>query len=251
MNTIRFKNIAKIMLIPGRADGAEGMFVFDTGAMQTSLNRKYFPDFEGKTAEVAIFDSSMAEAAAAEVTLREFSVGSVAAHDFPAMLFDMSYVENALRAVDSEVCIYGSVGMDFFGGAPILIDYERSEITVDPDIDVSGAEKIPLNVGALPVFSVEIGGEPHNFVLDTGANTCLMSGELADKITVSPIEDSPGVYTVQKILVGSHEYRNVEAVFTDISRIRAKFAADGVIGGQILSGQRSVIDFKNGALYLF
>ena len=238
MNTIRFKNIAKIMLIPGRADGAEGMFVFDTGAMQTSLNRKYFPDFEGKTAEVAIFDSSMAEAAAA-------------AHDFPAMLFDMSYVENALRAVDSEVCIYGSVGMDFFGGAPILIDYERSEITVDPDIDVSGAEKIPLNVGALPVFSVEIGGEPHNFVLDTGANTCLMSGELADKITVSPIEDSPGVYTVQKILVGSHEYRNVEAVFTDISRIRAKFAADGVIGGQILSGQRSVIDFKNGALYLF
>lgn len=105
--------------------------------------------------------------------------------------------------------------------------------------------------GALPVISLKIADEPYKFVLDTGANTCLLSSELVDKVTVSPLQDSPGVYVIPKIKVGTHEYRDVNAVFTDISHIRAKVDADGVIGSQILSEQRSLLDFANNALYLF
>lgn len=132
-----------------------------------------------------------------------------------------------------------------------MLDYGHSEVIVDPAIDLSNAEKIPLFSGALPVISMEISGELHKFVLDTGANTCLLSADLADKIAVTPLQDSPGVYVIPKIKVGTHEYRDVNAVFTDISQIRAKVSADGIIGSQILSEQLSLLDIANDALYMF
>ena len=251
MEIIHFKNVENILLVSGCADGVKGLFAFDTGAMQTALNKKYFSDFDGKNAEVAIFDSSEAVAAAAQVRIREFSVGNIVAHDVTALLLDMSYVEDELRKVDPSVAFYGSVNMDIFGNSPILLDYERSEITVEPDIDKSEAEKIPIYAGALPVITLKIGGEEHKFVLDTGANTCLLSSDLADKIFVKPSEEAEGLYVIPKIDVGSREYNDIEAVFTDISHIRAAVETDGVIGGQILSKQRSVIDIAGGALYLF
>ena len=251
METIPFKNVAGLILIRGKVDGVEGLFVLDTGAMQTSLNRKYFLDFDGAHAEVAVFDQTMSETAAAEITLREIAVGSLSARDLQAILIDMSYVENSLRAVDPEVCFYGSIGPDFFGNCQIFLDYEHSEVTFDPDLDLSAAEKIPLSSGAFSVISVKISGEMHKFVLDTGANTCILSADLADKIAVAPLEDASGVCVIPKIKVGAHEYRDVNAVFTDISRIRSKVDADGIIGSQILSEQPSLIDLSNSALYLF
>lgn len=44
MQTIAFRLIKGIMLIPATADGQEGYFAFDTGAMQTAVNRAYFPE---------------------------------------------------------------------------------------------------------------------------------------------------------------------------------------------------------------
>lgn len=113
MEIIHFKNVAGLMLVQGSADGVGGLFVFDTGAMQTSLNKKYFSGFVGKRAEVAVFDKSMSDAVASEIKLREFAVGNITAHGLPAMIIDMSYVEDSLRMVDSDICFYGSVGMDF------------------------------------------------------------------------------------------------------------------------------------------
>ncbi len=251
MERIKFKNVAGIMLIPARADGVDGWFALDTGAMQTSLNRVYFPDIEGSAAEVAVFDSGMSVAKASSVTIREFTVGGRTLNDLPVILTDMTYVEKSLRAVEPEICFYGSVGVDSFGERPFLIDYESSEITVEPNIDVSRADRIPLCRGAFTVIEVEISGKSRRFVFDTGANTCLISAELLDETEAVPA-DEQGIYTIPRITVGSHEYRDVTAVFSDISRIRGKTeGVDGLIGSQILSKQPSLVDLKGGALYLF
>ena len=248
---IKFNPLAGLVLVKGQADGVEGLFAFDTGAMQTTLNKKYFPGFEGKRAKVAVFDKTMSDAAAAEILLGEFEVGGISAYGFPVMLIDMSYVEDALRAVDPEVCFYGSVGLDFFGKVPILLDYSRCEMTVDPDVSTDGAEKIPLCIGAFPVISVCLADGAHRFVLDTGANTCLLSAELCEKTDASPLEDAPGVYVLPKITVGTRDFHDINAAFADISQIRAKADVDGVIGGQILSQQPSLMDLSAGTLYLF
>ncbi len=248
---IRFNPLAGLVLVMGRADGVEGLFAFDTGAMQTSLNKKYFSGFEGKSAEVAVFDKSMSDTAAAETVLGEFAVGDIAAHGLPALLIDMSYVEDALRAVDPDVRFYGSVGLDFFGMTPILLDYGRCEMTVNPTVSTEGAEKIPMQIGAFPVITVELADGAHKFVLDTGANTCLLSADLSEKTDASPLKGAPGVYVLPKIKVGTRSFCDINAAFTDISQIRAKADVDGVIGGQILSQQPSLLDLSAGALYLF
>lgn len=251
MEVMEFKNVAGIVLLPARADGVEGYFVFDTGAMQTSLNSGYFPDLEGVDREVALFNGEMDVHGATETTLRELNLGSFTARDLKVLRMDVAYVENSLKTVEPDVRLLGSVGLEVFGDAPILLDYANSRLTLSPEIDTREAEKIELSREALPVITAELAGEPHRFVLDTGANTCLLSGELSEKVPAAPLQDTPGVYVVPEIRVGTRAYKDFNAVFTDISHIRSRVDVDGVIGCQILSPQLSLLDPANGALWLF
>lgn len=251
MRDITFKNLAGIILISARVNGIEGWVAFDTGAMQTALNKNYFLEFEGEAKKIARFDGEVATTGAMETHLREFSLDGITLDDLPVLLMDMAYVENSLRTLESELHFLGSVGIEVARKVPVLVDYERSTVTLDPVIDTKDAEKIPLSMEALPIIILELAGEPHRFVLDTGANTCLLSSELSGKINVSPVSESPGIYTIPLIKVGGREYADVSAVFTDLSHIQSRVNVDGVIGYQIISKQLSLLDFPNGALYLF
>ncbi len=251
MRKITFKNLAGIILISARINGIEGWVAFDTGAMQTALNKHYFLELGGETKEIAKFDGEVVTAGAMETHLREFSFDSITVNDLPVLLMDMAYVENSLRTFEPELRFLGSVGIEAVEKAPVLLDYERSTITLNPDIDTNDAEMFPLSMEALPVITLELAGEPHRFVLDTGANTCLLSSELLGKIETFPVPNSPEVCTIPLIKVGGREYANVAAVFSDLSHIQNRVDVDGVIGCQILSKQLSLLDFLNGALYLF
>lgn len=251
MREIAFKNLAGIILMSARIDGAEGWVAFDTGAMQTALNKNYFLELGGKTTEVARFDGEVATAGAVETHLHELSLDGITVNDLPVLLMDMAYVENSLRTIELELRFLGSVGIEAVGKAPVLVDYARSVITIDPDIDTNDMESLPLSMETLPVITLEIAGEPHRFVLDTGANTCLLSRELSGKIETSPVPNSPGLCTIPLIKAGEREYFDVTAAFTDLSHIQKRVDVDGVIGYQIVSKQLSLLDFSNGTLYLF
>ena len=47
MLKIPYKLVAGIMLIPVTANEKEGFFAFDTGAMQTAVNKAHFPEMQG------------------------------------------------------------------------------------------------------------------------------------------------------------------------------------------------------------
>lgn len=251
MKDITFKNLAGIILISARVNGIEGWVAFDTGAMQTALNKNYFLELEGEAIKIARFDGEVATTGAMETHLREFSLDGIMVDDLPVLLMDMAYVENSLRTLEPELRFLGSVGIEVVRKVPVLVDYERSTVTFDPVIDTNDAEKLPLSMEALPVITLELAGEPHRFVLDTGANTCLLSSELSGKIEVSPVPESPGLCTLPLIKAGGREYADVSAIFTDLSHIQSRVSVDGVIGYQVISKQLSLLDFPNGALYLF
>lgn len=251
MKSIAFKNVAGIILLPAQADGIEGWFAFDTGAMQTTVNSAYFSNLAGKAKEVAVFNEGMAINAASEARLRELTFGPITVNDLSVICMDASYVENSLRTFEPDIRLLGSIGMEALGDVPVLLDYQRSVLTVAPAVSTEGAEKLPLSREALPVVALTISGETHRFVLDTGANTCLLSGDLADKVDATPLADSPGVYVLPEITAGTRKYQNINAVFTDISQIRERVQVDGVIGSQILSAQLSLLDFPHSALWLF
>lgn len=251
MREITFKNLAGIILIPARINGIEGWVALDTGAMQTALNKNYFLGLGGKTTEVARFDGEVATAGAMETHLHEFSLDGITINGLTVLLMDMSYVENNLRTIEPELRFLGSAGIEVFGKVPVLVDYRRFMVTLDPNIPINGMERLPLSMEALPVITLEIAGEPYRFVLDTGANTCLLSDKLSKKIETSPVPNSPGVCTIPLVKAGEREYIDVTAVFTNLSHIQKRVDVDGVIGYQIISKQLSLLDFPNGVLYLF
>lgn len=247
---IGFKNLAGIVLLPAVVCGREGWMAFDTGAMETALNKNHFSELEGDSREIAKFDGQVGISGAEETRLHELTVGEITLQELPVLLMDMDYVEKSLRTLEPELCFLGSVGIDAIGRVPVLLDYERSAVTLSPETDTSGADIVPLSMEALPVITLELGGETRRFVLDTGANTCLLSAELSEAFPVTPAEDAPGVYTIPPVRLGGRTYDGVAAVFTDIGRIKERVEVDGVIGYHILSKQPSLLDFQKGELCL-
>lgn len=200
---------------------------------------------------IAKFDGEMAMTKAIETRLYEMSVGGIKVQDPPVLLMDMEYVEKNLRTIEPNLRFLGSVGIELIRNITALVDYVNSPITLDPTIDTSEAEKIPISMKALPVMTLELAKEQRRFVLDTGANTCLLSDKLTGQIEVSPMGDSSEIHTIPMIKTGRHEYADVSAVFTDLSHIQSHVNIDGVIGSQIISKQLSLFDFPKSTIYLF
>lgn len=115
MRDIAFKNLAGIILIPAQVNGIEGWVAFDSGAMQTVLNKNYFFELEGKAIKIAKFDGEVATISAMEAHLCEFSLDGITLDDLPVLLADMAYVENSLRTLDPEFRFLGSIGIEVVG----------------------------------------------------------------------------------------------------------------------------------------
>ena len=247
---IDFKLLNGIILVPAAVNDEQGYLIFDTGAMKTGLHRKYFSDMQGKELEIAKFSGEMASDTATEVTIRSLSFSGVTLTDQNAMLMDLSYVEDSLKGFDNSLRLLGTMGIDIIRDFSVMIDYGENKITLNSPCRFSKSTCVPLQMEALPVVEAEIDGEQYSFVLDTGANTCLLGTALQGRVPVQPVEDSPNVFKISSVSLQSRLYSDVLSVFTDISAIQSKVSVDGVIGYHILSPQRSYFDFSNRKLYL-
>lgn len=142
------------------------------------------------------------------------------------------------------------MGIDVIRNFSVMMDYGERRITLNP---LGGFDKytcVPLQMELLPTVELEIGGEQYRFVLDTGANTCLLGTALRDRLSVQPVDGAPNVFQISSVSLQDRPYSGVVSVFTDISAIQSKVSVDGVIGYQILSPQRTYFDFSNQRLYL-
>lgn len=247
---IDFTLVNGIVLIPAVINDEQGQLIFDTGAMRTALHKKYFSDIQGKALEIAKFSGEMESDTATETTVHSLSFSGVTIADHRAMLMDLSYVEGSLTAFDPSVRLLGTMGIDILRNFSVLMDYGKNKITLNSSCGFDTYTCIPLQMEALPVVGLEIGGEPYSFVLDTGANTCLLGTALQDRLSVQPVDGAPNVFRIPSVTLRDRSYSGVVSVFTDISAIRSKVSVDGVIGYQILSPQRSYFDFSHEKLYL-
>ena len=247
---INFKLLNGIVLVEAAINNEQGYLIFDTGAMKTGLHRKYFSDIKGKELEIAKFSGEMASDTATEVTVHNISFSEVILTDQKAMLMDLSYVEDSLKAFDPSLRLLGTMGIDIIRNFNVIMDYGKNKITLNPLQGFDKSTCVPLQMEALPVVGIEIDGEMYNFVLDTGANTCLLGIALQGRVPVQPVEDAPNVFKISSVYLQNRPYRDVLSVFTDISAIQNKASVEGVIGYCILSAQRSYFDFSNKKLYL-
>ena len=251
MQTIVFRLIKGIMLIPATADGQEGYFAFDTGAMQTAVNRDYFPELQGERIEIAKFTEGVKKTNAEEGMLTTLNVAGIAREQLPVLLMDLMYVEKELKTVDPEIRFLGTMGIDVIQAYNVLLDYEKQEIVLDPEqTDFASQRVAPMRLEKLPIIPVEMNGETMDFVLDTGASVCLLGERFRTMPGLTPVPDMPNVMMLPALTVAGKPYAQLMAVLSNIAPIQQKVPVEGVIGYQVLSPQRSLLDFRGQRLLL-
>lgn len=250
MIKVPFKLVNGILLIPAAANEEEGFFAFDTGAMQTAVNQAYFPEMQGEHIDIAKFSEGVKKSAAEEGNLKHLRFSDIERSDMSVLIMDFAYVENALKVAVPDLKFLGTLGIDVIRDYTVLLDYKAGEIILDPEHGFENQTAIPMRDEKLPVIEVEAANRTCDFVLDTGANTCLLGQSFRDDPLLIPVSETPKIVTVPAVRVGENEYRSVTAVISDISAIQRKVPVEGVIGYQVLSPQRSILDFRNNRLIM-
>ena len=250
MIRIPYKLVNGIMLIPVTANDKEGFFAFDTGAMQTAVNKEYFPELHGEQIDIAKFSEGVKKSSADKGVLNALRFSDIALSDMPVLIMDLMYAETALKTLMPDLKMLGTLGIDVIGDHTVLLDYNAAEIVLDPEQGFEDQVTIPMRSENLPIIEVEAADKTCDFVLDTGANTCLLGQSFQNDPQLTPVSEAPNIVTIPVVRVGGNEYKNITAAISDISAIRKRVPVEGVIGYQILSPQRSVLDFKNGCLIM-
>ncbi len=247
---VPYKLVAGILLIPATANGKEGFFAFDTGAMQTAVNNAYFPEMQGKHIEIAKFSEGVKKNSADEGILDTLRFSNIERSNMPVLIMNLMYVEKALKTTMQDVKFLGTLGIDVIRNYTVLLDYEATEIILDPEYGFENQMTIPMRYEKLPVIEVEVANRTCDFVLDTGANTCLLGQSFQNDPQLIPVSSTSNIVTVPVVRVGENEYESITAAISDISAIKNKVPVEGVIGYQVLSPQRSILDFKNHQLIM-
>lgn len=167
------------------------------------------------------------------------------------LLMDLMYVEKELKTVDPEIRFLGTMGIDVIRDYTVLLDYEKQEIVLDPEqTDFASQRVAPMRLEKLPIIPVEMNGETMDFVLDTGASVCLLGERFRTMPGLTPVPDMPNVMMLPALTVAGKPYAQLMAVLSDITPIQQKVPVEGVIGYQVLSPQRSLLDFRGQRLLL-
>lgn len=250
MVKIPYKLVNGIMLIPVTANGKEGFFAFDTGAMQTAVNKAHFPEMQGERINIAKFSEGVKKSDADKGILNTLRFSEIERSNMSVLIMDLTHVESALKAVVPDLKFLGTLGIDVIKNYTVLLDYTAAEIILDPEHGFENQLVIPMRYENLPIIEVEAANRTCDFVLDTGANTCLLGQSFQNDPQLIPVSKTPGLVTIPVVRVGEKEYKKITAVISNISAIQKRAPVEGVIGYQVLSPQRSILDFKNHQLIM-
>lgn len=250
MIKIPYKLVGGIILISVTVDGQKGFFAFDSGAMQTAINKAHFPEMHGKQVNIAKFSKEVKENTAEEVILGTLCFSEIELSNVTVVIMDLMYVENALKAAMPDIKFLGTLGIDIIKNYTVMLDYYTNEIILDPERGFENQMSITMRFENLPIIEIEVANRMCNFVLDTGASVCLLSKSFQDAQQLISESKTSNIFTVPVIRVGENEYKNITAIISDIGAIKKKVPVEGVIGYQILSPQRTILDFNNNLLIM-
>ena len=240
---LKFECINGIILLPVTINDIEGFVAFDTGAMHTCLNKKYFDNLGTNNVKISKFDEKVMQEDASRL-ICNIKCFEWELSDYQALLIDMSYVENPLNIIKKDIRFLGTLGIDIISEHNISIDYNNKYIMLDSQRP-NGLTYFNIGKSALPVIDVFVNGYKCKLVLDTGANTCLIDNKLQLKGIVMK-NDKIG--QIDKILALGNTYNDITCVLSNIDNIKSVIDVSGVIGYQILSNHFCYIDFNEGVI---
>lgn len=235
---IPFELVDGIVLIEVTIDGQKGHMAFDTGAMATCINKHYFSDHQGEEKEIRKFDENL-KASSVVKGRSTISFGDITLEQIKTLSVDFDYVEAPLRETKPDLTFLGTLGIDVLGQSNFKIDYQNHLVDFNVQVESKSVQvEFPMVVNRLPLVSIELEGKEYSFVLDTGANTCVVD----PKILSHQSEDET---ILPHMIWSQRDYYDIEAVVSDLSHLRQKVEAYGIIGYQVLKDYSWYFDFQN------
>ena len=158
-------NAGKLPVVLARVNGREGVFLVDTGAMVTAIDRG-FADRAGLTDRLRQAGARInGKGDGVEFArIRDLKLGDTAFANFHALLIDLSGLENGLGAQPA-----GILGANVLLTAPITLDYAKGELRLGGDTP-AGTIALPARFKqGSPMILAEIDGRPMELLIDTGA----------------------------------------------------------------------------------
>jgi predicted aspartyl protease len=272
MSTVPFRLVGgqnPLILVPVHVDDkGPYAFILDTGASHCLLSKELAeilgvrPEIEGQ----AMGAGGPVKLAFAHVA--SMAVGATRQCNVQVAITDeLKRIGTAIRSrVD------GDLGFEFLKDFSLTIDYRAGALgfasRLEADHGGPAAHSIPFKLAAAhkPLILVQVmvnDQGPFQFALDTGASRTMLSSELAGKLAIETIEDSPvtGGGGQIKILAGKVRSLSVgEAIVRDHAIGVGEFLAmlsqtagaklDGIVGYNSLNQFRVTIDYPRRTLSL-
>ncbi len=266
---IPIKLVGKMILVQATIDGIEGNFILDTGIRNVVLNSKYFKgspidrQFHGINGEVGEM-----QAAYFQVELASFRWKGIYAEIIP-----LQHLES-LKGKP----IHGLIGGHIFRNYALWLDYAGQEMWLEKTPEswatsffssdnpsMIEAQQFKYKGGS-PCISINIGGSPFMFSLDTGAETNILDTRF--KAALSPyynIDSQTVLYSFRKessetsytrlysLQVGRLPCRPMRTSFLNLSewnRVSAGPTVDGILGYEFFDQFKVCIHFKKRMIYL-
>lgn len=248
----KFSNLSGIILIEAEADGVKGCAAFDTGAMQTALNTSCFSAVGGVEEDIVKFSDNLVTAktsGSGMVKNLTAASGAIKVSDLSVLYIDLGYVETPLKELDPKITLIGTLGIDVLQNYPFIIDYKAETLTFFPEVIPSGI-KVNLTPGPLATLPITLGGNTYPFILDTGANACVIDKSVADNIELRDSEQD-GTKIIPEIYIMSKRYTDLLTVVNDMTGLNKKVKASGIIGYQLLGEQKAYISLSENIMILF
>lgn len=244
---INFELVNGLILVKGKINEEEAYLLIDTGASKTVINSEHFSSLERLEIEekAIIFNQGIKDVIAYQTKVDLIKVDDFVIKDFLVRILDLSYFSNFFQ----DHKIIGVLGLDVLRDYAILIDYEKREIVFNPKDTFEKQDTIDilLDPELLAAVKVTVNDYSFNVIIDTGANACLISSKVKEEVKLDYKVNEP--FLLDKLTIGSKEYLSLVSVIgnTDIFDYEDVY---GLIGVEVLSKQRIILDFKNEKLYL-
>lgn len=243
----------KLILVEGHADGHAGYFLFDTGASELVLNKRYFARQRGYNAGHTYTDVHGRRAQHGYVYVSRFRWGSLERDGFYTPRLDLAPLEAALGER-----IIGIIGYDVLRHVEAVVDYYAGSMQL---FRIDSAPEYPAEPGAPDLeFSFQLDGHLPvvrgaagpvgrlRLGIDSGTSVNLIEARFREKLEPNAMQRR----TIPLLGAGGDEKRipylvmeslQVEGVyaeqysrvaFSDLSMLRNYgFQVDGLIGVNI------------------
>ncbi|NBP70536.1 MAG: hypothetical protein EBR30_05465 [Cytophagia bacterium] len=271
---IPIKRVDRLLLVEARIDTMQGNFIIDTGAPDLILNHTYFRKYWVSSDAIASNVGGIPSGPVKNTWIDQLEIRELRFERIKATLTELGHIENR-----SSIKVLGLLGVAIFKEFSMTIDLQQN-VLILKKLDKKGNElskletptttktmKIPIKiVDNTIMLQGVVAGKKLNLCLDSGAETNVLNGNVADKVLKkftlarrsvllgtggSKVEVLVG--RLDDFTIGTMNLSNLPTVISNLEEFgdASEQQIDGMIGFEFLNKGIICINFRKKELTVY